>query len=54
MNWERAVAVALVVGLIGPLFWLGVNYLKNKAKALLRKQIAKRQARGSARDLRRP
>ena len=30
MDWYRFAGTALVVGVIGPLFWLGVNVLSNK------------------------
>lgn len=46
--------IALVVGCIGPLFWLGVNVLENKLKALLSKEAAKRKARRAADELSRP
>jgi hypothetical protein len=54
MTWNHALGAALVVGLIGPLFWLGVNVLDGKITALLREQIRKRKARASARQLRGP
>lgn len=31
-DWYRAAGTVLVVGFIGPLFWLGVNVLENKLK----------------------
>jgi len=33
MDYGRFLGTALIVGLIGPLFWLGVNVLENKLKA---------------------
>jgi len=30
MDWWRGLGTMIVVGLIGPLFWLGVGYLNNK------------------------
>lgn len=43
MNWEKAVALALVVGVIGPLFWLGVQVLENKFWLWLRKVRSAKQ-----------
>lgn len=35
IDWYRALGTALVVGIIGPLFWLGVNVLENRIRLLL-------------------
>ena len=35
IDWYRALGTALVVGIIGPLFWLGVNVLENRLRLLL-------------------
>lgn len=51
-DWYRAAGTALAVGVIGPLFWLGVNVLENQIKLLIgRFRIAfrARQAEKSAR-----
>lgn len=45
MDWIKFVCVALVVGVIGPLFWLGVNVLENKLKSWLRLRRDARKAR---------
>jgi hypothetical protein len=34
MEWEKFLATALVVGVIGPLFWLGVKVLENRLRLL--------------------
>ena len=44
MGWEKAVAIALVVGFIGPLFWLGVQVLENKFWLWIRNRRAAKQA----------
>jgi hypothetical protein len=36
MDWPKAIGLALVIGLIGPLFWLGVNVLESRLKQWLR------------------
>ena len=35
----RFAATALVVGVIGPLFWLGAEYLSNVVESLLRHAV---------------
>lgn len=45
MDWIQMVCIALVVGVIGPAFWLGVNVLENKLKSWLRLRRDARQAR---------
>lgn len=50
MPLEKVFAVALVAGVIGPLFWLGVNVAEGKLKRLLREKIAQRKARRAAAD----
>ena len=35
VDWYRALGTALVVGVIGPLFWLLVNVLENRIRLLL-------------------
>lgn len=32
IDWYRAAGTALVVGVIGPLFWLGVGVLENRIR----------------------
>lgn len=47
MDWPKAIGTALIVGVIGPLFWLLVDYLANKAKGLFiraREQAQRRRA----------
>lgn len=51
MNGYQIVATALIVGLVGPLLWLGVGVLENRLRRLLSKQIAQRKARRAAADL---
>ena len=45
MEWVKVVSIALVVGLIGPLFWLGVNVLETKGRASLSRFRQRRRAR---------
>lgn len=69
MDNARLFATALVVGIIGPLFWLGVNmfegWLKRRVyprfraryprtSALLTRQIGRRQTRSTTEQLRGP
>lgn len=69
MRFEQILAVGLVVGIIGPLFWLGVNVLDNwvqrnvypklrarfpRTAALLGKEIGRRKPASAPKDLRRP
>lgn len=54
MDASRFLGAAVVVGIIGPLFWLGVNVLEVRLRGLLRKKIAERKARRAAADLRSP
>lgn len=57
IDWYRFFGTALVVGVIGPLFWLGVNVLENRLRlgwALLRERLRRRhreQAEASGRLL---
>lgn len=57
IDWYRAVGTALVVSVIGPLFWLGVNVLENRIRlgwTLLRERLRRRhreQAEASGRLL---
>lgn len=53
MTLTQFLAVALVTGIIGPLFWLGVNVAEGKLRRLLSEQAAQRKARRAAADLRR-
>lgn len=51
MSWQQFLATALVVGVIGPLFWLGVNVFENALKswanrALQRWRAKKARAQG--------
>jgi hypothetical protein len=34
---EKFIATALVVGVVGPLFWLGVKVIENRLKSLANK-----------------
>lgn len=61
MSAYELLGVALVTGVIGPLFWLGVNVMENRLRAawsrlrpLLREQVAQRKAARTARKLRGP
>lgn len=45
---------ALVVGIIAPLFWLGVNVLETRLRALLSREVARRKARAAAEKLSSP
>lgn len=51
MSWERMLGTALVVGVIGPLFWLGVNMLENWLKRLVSDRKAKKAATADGRLL---
>lgn len=45
VDWYRAVGTALMVSIIGPLFWLGVNVLENRLRlgwTLLRERLRRR------------
>ena len=45
VDWYRFFGTALVVSVIGPLFWLGVNVLENRLRlgwALLRERLRRR------------
>lgn len=53
MSLWKLIATGLITGVVGPLFWLGVNVLEGKCRRLLREQIAKRQAGRAAAKLRR-
>lgn len=44
METARFLGIALVVGVIAPLFWLGVNCLENYGKRLLNERKAKKAA----------
>jgi hypothetical protein len=44
---EKFIATALVVGVVGPLFWLGVKVLENKLKSLADKLSRRRRAKQS-------
>lgn len=48
----RMLGTAIVVGLISPLFWLGVNILENRIRSLLSHVVANRKARRAAAELR--
>lgn len=53
MDWYKMAGTALVVGVIGPLFWLGVNVLENKLKgwwSLRRRQRAHAKQAGRSQD----
>lgn len=55
-DWYRAAGTALAVGIIGPLFWLGVNVLENRIRlwiGSLRIAIRARQAEKATRAQRR-
>lgn len=69
MTIWNVLAVGLVVGVIGPLFWLSVNVLDNwvqrniypklrarypRTAALLGKEIGRRKPASATKDLRRP
>jgi len=54
MTTEKFLAIALVTGIVGPLFWLGVNVADGKLRRLLREKIAQRKARRTAAKLRSP
>lgn len=47
INWGRFVGTALVVGLIGPLFWLVVQVLSNYLQGLVNKGVASWRAKQS-------
>jgi hypothetical protein len=51
MDGYRLAATALVVGIIAPLFWLGVGVLENRLRRLLAEQVAKRKARRATGEL---
>ena len=44
MEWTKMVALALVVGVIGPAFWLGVKVLENKLWLWVGNRRAAKQA----------
>lgn len=44
MEWEKAVAIALVVGFIGPAFWLGVQMLERRFWLWIRGRREAKQA----------
>lgn len=51
VDWYRALGTVLVVGFIGPLFWLGVNVLEAKLKlgwGLLRETLRHRRNQKAA------
>lgn len=48
MDWIKFACIALVVGIIGPLFWLGVNLFEVWFWRSLRRLRASRQAKKSA------
>lgn len=53
IDWYRAVGTALIVGFVGPLFWLGVNVLENRIRlslGRLRDGIRARKAQKAARS----
>lgn len=54
MTTEKFLAIALVTGVVAPLFWLGVNIAEGKLRRLLREKVAQRQARRAAAKLRSP
>jgi hypothetical protein len=45
MDWIKVACIALVVGVIGPLFWLGVDVFQNWVYGLLRRVRQKAQRR---------
>ena len=52
MDYVKMVCIALVVGVIGPLFWLLVGVLENRIRLLLgrlRQRLRARHAEKSAR-----
>ena len=51
MTWERFLATALIVGVVGPLFWLGVGLLENRLTRLLSDRKAKQAAAANGRLL---
>ena len=51
MDWYKGLALALVVGVIGPLFWLCVNVFENWLKGrinLLKQRWRSRKAQQAA------
>lgn len=49
MDWPKAVGIAIVVGVIGPIFWLGVNIAETKIRLFFsRYQSRRRHAKQSA------
>jgi hypothetical protein len=47
VDYVKMIGIALVVGFIGPLFWLGVNVLETKGKASFHRLRQRRRARHS-------
>jgi hypothetical protein len=45
VDYVKMICIALVVGFIGPLFWLGVNVLETKGKASFARFRQRRRAR---------
>lgn len=54
MDFYRFFGAAIVMGVIAPLFWLGVNVLEGKLRRLLGKKVADRKARRASAQLREP
>jgi hypothetical protein len=50
-EWPKFLAIALVVGIIGPLFWLGVNSFETWLKGLLNNRKSKQAATTDSRFL---
>ncbi len=50
-EWGRFIGTAIVVGIIGPLFWLGVNVLEGKIRRLINERKAKKPAAPDSRFL---
>jgi hypothetical protein len=51
IDWYRAAGVALIVGVVGPIFWLGVNSFENWLKRSINERKAKKSAAPDSRFL---
>lgn len=51
MEWREAIGIAIVVGFIGPLFWLCVQILEAKFWLWVRNRRAAKQAAAADRAL---